>query len=372
MGYVAVSGGTEAILNVKKLLEYFRLKGKSEPLSVAQIKDQLRLAVDKVMSEGALYAPETAALAIKQAEGDNLEAAFILRAYRATQPRRYVTEPVDTSAMQVIRRISGAFQDIPGGQILGPTRDYTQRLIDFSLLAEDRKRMEDVLQDLGINDVPEQLPDTFPKVVDLLRSEGLLADLEPSQQLYDITHHTLSFPCSRSAKLQSLCRGETGAMMSLAYSAVRGFGNIHPCLAELRVGYIPIYITPPGCKHSVLIGRVLATEAEIVAPNSEYDKNGKPCLTLGYGFCFGHNETKAIAMGILDRSTRSSSPVKAPAEDEEFVLYHIDGVEAGGFMNHWKLPHYVTFQSTLDRIRQAQALRKEKEHAEYRSNKKKH
>ncbi|MDQ0204639.1 carbon-phosphorus lyase complex subunit PhnI [Pectinatus haikarae] len=370
MGYAAVSGGAEAILNAEKLLTYFRLKGNSEPLTAVQIKDQLRLAVDKVMGEGALYAPEAAALALKQAEGDMLEAAFILRAYRATQPRRYVTNPVETGTMQIIRRISGVFQDIPGGQILGPTRDYTQRLLDFSLLTEDKERMEKLLQNLGVSNIPEQLPNTFLKVVDLLRVEGLLADLEPSQEIYDITHHTLTFPCSRSAKLQSLCRGETGAMMALAYSAVRGFGSIHPCLAELRVGYIPLYINRPGCEKAVFIGKVLATEAEIVSPGSGYDKNGKSCLTLGYGFCFGHNETKAIAMGILDQSTRNASLVKAPAEDEEFVLYHIDGVEAAGFVNHWKLPHYVTFQSTLDRIRQAQTLGKEKKYAGYKTDKK--
>ena len=367
MGYVAVSGGTEAILNAEKLLDYFRLKGKSEPLAVEQIRDQMRLAVDKVMGEGSLYAPNIAALAIKQAEGDTLEAAFILRAYRATQPRRYVSLAVDTAKVRLVRRISGAFQDIPGGQILGPTRDYTQRLVDFSLLSEKKEKMEKILIDIGIQIVPEQLPDTFPKVVELLRQEGLLAALEPSQEVYDITRQSLSFPSCRSAKLQSLCRGETGAMMALAYSCVRGFGNIHPCLGELRVGYVPLYINHPGCTQPVYVGRVLVTEAEIIAQYSEGDKKNKPQLTLGYGLCFGHNELKAMAMGILDRSTRSKAPEKAPAEDEEFVLYHIDGIEASGFVNHFKLPHYVTFQSTLDRLRRSQALKEESADAEHQA-----
>lgn len=365
MGYVAVSGGTEAILNAEKLLDYFRLKGNSQPLAVEQIRDQMRLAVDKVMGEGSLYAPKLAALALKQAEGDTLEAAFIVRAYRATQARRYVTEPVDTSQMQVIRRISGAFQDIPGGQLLGPTRDYTQRLVEFSLLNETREQMEKLLMQIGIREIPAELPDSLPKVVDLLRTEGLLADLEPTQELYDITRQPLSFPSRRSAKLQSLCRGETGAMMALAYSSVRGFGNVHPCLGELRVGYVPLYIRHPGCQQPVFIGRVLVTEAEIIAQYSEDDDNAKPRLTLGYGLCFGHNELKAMSMGILDRSTRSNAPVKAPAEDEEFVLYHIDGIEAAGFVNHWKLPHYVTFQSTLDRLRRSQMLKEETAHAQH-------
>ncbi|TWH45541.1 carbon-phosphorus lyase complex subunit PhnI [Sporomusa sp. KB1] len=367
MGYVAVSGGADAILSAEKLLTYFRLKGKSEPLGVEQIRDQLRLAVDKVMGEGSLYAPTIAALALKQAEGDSIEASFILRAYRATQPRRYISLAVDTSKMRVIRRISGAFQEIPGGQILGPTRDYTQRLVDFSLLAEDREQMEQVLRDAGIGAPPEQLPDTFPKVVDLLRQEGILASPDASEEVYDITRKTLSFPSARSAKLQSLARGETGAMMALAYSCIRGYGDIHPYLGELRVGYAPLTIQHPGRTAPLYAGRVLITEAEIIAQYGEGDKTKKPQLTLGYGLCFGHNELKAMAMGILDRSTRSTSPQKAPAEDEEFVLYHIDGIEASGFVYHWKLPHYVTFQSTLDRLRRSQQLKEEADHVQHQA-----
>lgn len=359
MGYVAVSGGTEAILNAEELLAYFRLKGRSKPLAVEQIRDQMRLAVDKVMGEGSLYAPNIAALALKQAEGDTIEASFILRAYRATQPRRYVSLAADTTKIQIIRRISGAFQEIPGGQILGPTRDYTQRLVDFSLLKENREQMEQILANIGVTAVPDKLPDSFPKVVDLLREEGLLAPPEPSQEVCDITRQTLTFPTCRSAKLQSLSRGESGAMMALAYSCIRGYGDIHPYLGELRVGNVPLYINHPGRSQPVYIGRVMITEAEIIAQYSEGDKKHKPQLSLGYGLCFGHNELKAISMGILDRSTRSVSPVKAPAEDEEYVLYHIDGIEASGFVYHWKLPHYVTFQSTLDRLRRSRALREE-------------
>lgn len=66
----------------------------------------------------------------------------------------------------------------------------------------------------------------------------------------------------------------------------------------------------------------------------------------------GQNERKAIAMATLD-SALSNGEGKAPAENQEFVLYHIDGIESAGFTEHWKLPHYVTFQSSLDRLRRA-------------------
>jgi len=38
--------------------------------------------------------------------------------------------------MELDRRISATFKDLPGGQVLGPTYDYTQRLLDFTLLAQ--------------------------------------------------------------------------------------------------------------------------------------------------------------------------------------------------------------------------------------------
>ncbi|MDR3566342.1 MAG: carbon-phosphorus lyase complex subunit PhnI [Negativicutes bacterium] len=369
MGYVAVSGGTEAINKAEELVKYFRVKGDSAPLEVQQIRQQQRLAVDKVMSEGSLYAPTIAALALKQAEGDNIEASFILRAYRATQPRRYSSLAIDTAKMQVLRRISGAFQDIPGGQILGPTRDYTQRLVDFSLLGEREEGLRACLGHLGVTVGEQKLPDTFPKVVDLLRRDGLLAEPEEDDRtLRDITRESLSFPYPRSAKLQSLARGETGAMMAFAYSSIRGYGDIHPYLGELRVGHVPLYITHPGRIEPVYLGTILVTEAEIIAQYAEGVKGSKPQLTLGYGLCFGHNELKAISMGILDRATRSKAATKAPAEDEEFVLYHIDGIEASGFVAHWKLPHYVTFQSTLDRLRKSQQMREESGNAQSAGN----
>ena len=358
MGYVAVSGGSEAIARADELVRYYRLRGGSAPLEAQQIRDQQRLAVDKVMGEGSLYAPTVAALALKQAEGDSIEASFILRAYRATQPRRYTSLAVDTGAMRVVRRISGAFQDIPGGQILGPTRDYSQRLVDFSLLDEKEQVIRELLEGAGLDTADRTQPDSFPKVVALLRAEGLLEAPEAADRgLRDITRESLNFPYPRSAKLQSLARGETGAMMALAYSSIRGYGDIHPYLGELRIGYVKMYIKHPARPEPVYVGKVLVTEAEIIAQYAEGEKGATPRLSLGYGLCFGHNELKAISMGILDRTTRSKAPHKAPAEDEEFVLYHIDGIEASGFVAHWKLPHYVTFQSTLDRLRRSQALK---------------
>src|SRR5215471_7104983 len=129
--YVAVKGGERAIENAHALLADVRRGDRSVPdISLAQITEQLALAVDRVMSEGSLYDRGLAALAIKQARGDLIEAIFLLRAFRTTCPRFGASEPLDTASMDVRRRISAVFKDLPGGQVLGPTFDYTHRLLD--------------------------------------------------------------------------------------------------------------------------------------------------------------------------------------------------------------------------------------------------
>jgi alpha-D-ribose 1-methylphosphonate 5-triphosphate synthase subunit PhnI len=150
-----------------------------------------------------------------------------------------------------------------------------------------------------------------------------------------------------------MARGETGGMLLLAYSSMRGYGNIHPTLAELRVGYLPFTVPHPITGEPYTVGEVKVTEAEVVARFEGND--GMPRFSLGYGLCFGQNEIKAISMAVLDRCTRSEQP-SCPAEDQEYVLYHIDGIEAMGFCSHFKLPHYVDFLSDLDRLRKAQEI----------------
>jgi alpha-D-ribose 1-methylphosphonate 5-triphosphate synthase subunit PhnI len=356
MGYVAVKGGREAIENAFKYYRFLQVKGGSAPLEIEQIRDQLYLAVDRVMGEGSLYAPDLAALALKQSGGDALEAAFMVRAYRTTQPRLCYSLPLETGRMRVIRRISAAFKDIPGGQILGPTPDYTLRLLNFRLAEEDglahRKALEQLFKDLP--DV-EPLPDNFPKIVSILRRDGLLIERDAiradNDRIFDVTRESISFPADRSAAMQAMAMGETGGLLALAYSNMRGYGLLHPTIGELRVGYVPVEVKNPYTDQPEVIGDIKVTEAEIIYQMDDAD--GLPKFTLGYGLCFGHNETKAISMAVLDRSTQTREP-RAPSEDQEFVLMHTDGVESMGFCNHFKLPHYVTFQSELDRLRRAQ------------------
>ena len=114
--YVAVKGGEKAIAAAHRLQEHRRRGDDQLPeLSVAQIEQQLNLAVDRVMTEGGIADRELAALALKQASGDNVEAIFLLRAYRTTLARLAVSEPVNTAEMRLERRISAVYKDLPGG-----------------------------------------------------------------------------------------------------------------------------------------------------------------------------------------------------------------------------------------------------------------
>ena len=355
MGYVAIKGGETAIREAARLLEFQRAQGGGTPVQVDTIRDQLHLLTGRVISEGGLYDPDLAALALKQAAGDTLEAAFFLRAFRSTRARLAVTDMHDGGGMRLIRRISSAFKEIPGGQMLGPTPDYLQRLFRFEQLAEGgevfRSLAREWLRDLP----PPELPDSFPKVVDALRAEGLL----PSPpEVTASAFEPLVFPVSRSAALATMSRAETGSMLAIAYSSMRGYGDVHPTVAELRVGYVPLMLSHPVTGEPVEAGEVLVTECEVVAMYTPTEEPGaKPLFSLGYGACFGHNEVKAISMAILDRSLQKgmAGTPDNPSEDPEFVLLHIDGVDSMGFCTHYKMPHYVTFQSDMDRLRSTQA-----------------
>jgi alpha-D-ribose 1-methylphosphonate 5-triphosphate synthase subunit PhnI len=355
MGYVAVKGGSDAIHQAKELVEFYRVKELTTPVTIEQIRTQMRLAVDKVISEGGLYAPEYAAIALKQAEGDVFEAAFILRAFITTLQRRYYSETLNTREMFIRRKISASFREIPGGQVLGPTRDYTQRILDTTKVDETLADIREFLArfEAAIDRSRLQEVTSYGKVIDLLRQEGLLQGVGNAEDrtLKDITREAIRFPAPRSARLQMMARAETGGLMALGYSSLRGFGNTHPTVGELRYGTVPVRVKDARGRVRY-IGKVEVTEAEMITTIKTDKKNSIPYYSIGYGLCFGQNDTKAICMGILDRAMRSPE-YGAPANDAEFVLYHTEGIEAMGFTNHLKLPHYVTFQAGLSNVRAA-------------------
>jgi alpha-D-ribose 1-methylphosphonate 5-triphosphate synthase subunit PhnI len=360
--YVAVKGGETAIENSWKLLAETRRGDPAVPeLTLAQIMEQQPLAVARVMGEGSLYDPELAALAIKQASGDLVEAVFLARAYRTTLPRLAVSLPLDTSRMALRRRISAAFKDLPGGQVLGPTYDYTQRLLDFSLAAAGGApaRAEVAL---------EGMPEAMPRVADLLGDEGLIEEETPppgDPEPADLTRDPLAFPAGRALRLQNLARADEGFLLSMGYSTQRGYANKHPFAGEIRMGEVAVEIEPEELGFAIDIGDITVTECQMV--NQFAGSPGRPPqFTRGYGLAFGASERKAMAMALVDRAQRArelGETVTAPAQDEEFVLYHSDNVEASGFVQHLKLPHYVDFQSELELLRKLRAAQAKEEAA---------
>ncbi|MDR9390716.1 MAG: carbon-phosphorus lyase complex subunit PhnI [Trueperaceae bacterium] len=388
MGYVAVKGGRDAIVASQARLTYERL-AEGRVLDVADVRAGLRGAIDQVMSEASLYDEDVAALALKQAEGSPEEAVFLLRAFRSTLPRLHHTRTADTRPMHVERRISATFKDVPGGQLLGASYDYVHRLLDPDLrfetdadarawLARWRAEAEAAASAVGTpeggdaeaGEGPDGASDALPKVLDYLRTEGLMeARADDDRAPGDVTKAALSFPAGRSRRLQVLTRGQTGVVTALGYASLRGFGPmLHPTVGELRVGRQPLSVPDPDAvadqiddpEEDHYLGTVRLTEVETVVPvavsaagpqDAERTALG---FDLGYGACFGRNETKAIAMSLLDQTLEHPDP-RAPTHDEEFVLLHVDAVEASGFISHLKLPHYVTFQSELDAVRRTRA-----------------
>jgi alpha-D-ribose 1-methylphosphonate 5-triphosphate synthase subunit PhnI len=348
--YVAVKGGERAIEASHALLDAARRGDAATPeLSLAQIDGQMSLAVDRVMAEGSLYDRGLAALAIKQARGDLVEAIFLLRAYRTTLPRLAESLPIDTDKMRPIRRISAAYKDLPGGQILGPTFDYTHRLLDFKLAAES--------EPAAIAAAPVEAA-ASPRALDILDREGLIERVESADTSPpDITRDPLRFPAERALRLQNLARGDEGFLLALGYSTQRGYSSTHPFAGEIRIGDVEIEIVPEELGFAVCIGEIRVTECEMI--NQFQGSRDVPAqFTRGYGLVFGESERKAMAMALVDRSLRAGELGEertAPAQDEEFVLSHADNVEASGFVQHLKLPHYVDFQSELNLIRRIRA-----------------
>ena len=350
--YVAVKGGEAAIANAHRLLADRRRGDRSVPaLRLDQIVEQLALGVDRVMSEGSLYDRELAALAVVQARGDMIEAIFLVRAYRTTLPRFGYTNPVDTGAMQLERRISATYKDLPGGQVLGPTFDYTHRLLDPELAAG-----ADV-------ETPAQRPveaEAMPRVSAILAHEGLIeadGDMPLDHVPGDITREPLQFPMARDIRLQALSRGDEGFLLALGYSTQRGYARNHPFVGEVRIGEVELELEVPELPFAVPLGSIRVTECQMV---NQFKGSAKvpPQFTRGYGLVFGQSERKAMAMALCDRALRAGElgeDVVAAAQDEEFVISHSDNVQATGFVEHLKLPHYVDFQAELGLVRRMRA-----------------
>lgn len=350
MAYYAIKGGEDAINN--SLLFYKDKTKKANNITDEDVIKSFSFSIDKILSEGSLYTKKLAAQAIKRSAGDLLNAAFFLRAHRSSCQRIGLCKELDVNDMKLTRRISSSFKDIEGGQLLGSSNDYEIKLLI------DEKEIEENFYEF---DTKENI---IKSALTPLREEGLVKQLPKEDETWDITRTFPTAPYPRSALMQMMSRGESGSMLGFAYTSMRGYGDVHPTIGDLRLGSLDIEFIHPFSKQEVKIGEIEATSVECVGTFNK-DEDEEVRLTTGFGFCFGSNETKAISMAITDLSLYNSSYTVGTenivASDFEMIMHHIDGIESYGFANHYKLPHYVTFQTDLQVFKCAKKYANEQE-----------
>ncbi|MEN3282243.1 MAG: alpha-D-ribose 1-methylphosphonate 5-triphosphate synthase subunit PhnI [Solirubrobacteraceae bacterium] len=347
MGYTTVkelSGAIDAAA---------RLAARDTPGDHADLVATLPLLVDQVQAEAGVAEPRLAGRALRQAHGDIARAVSLLRAWAATLPR-HGSHRVDADELEVTRRITPAFREPDGGQYLGASLDYATRLLDV----DDRP---DESPGSGIGDdangaghAAATPPERFPRALAALQDAGYVAERGRASAT-DRTRVAAEPGRDRGALLQLLASAETGSMIAMAYTAIRGYGTRQdPTLVELRAGSLPVEVAHPQTGQPVRVGAVAATTAELVLYRA-HDDHVDRRFTLGVGATLGRVERRAIAAALLDagcaRARMDAAGRREPSDDEEFLTIALDGQEATGFLEHLKLPHHVTFTSDLDRIR---------------------
>jgi len=360
MGYAAARGGLDAILAAEELMRAKRDGGSSPALGIDQVTERLNLAVDRVMGEAALWAPQLAAVALRQAEGDLIEAAHLLRAYRSTRPRLARALTVHADELEILRRIVPAYRVPPGPQLLGRTLDYVGRLLDVGTApaapgqanptpTAAAPAVREESGDPADGDPADGDPRRPGRLLDLLRSQGMVRDRRrpDDPEPHDVTRDPVRPGAPRSARLSVMARAETGALVNLWYRNILGpDGYIHEVtLGEVRHGRLPVRVAHPVTGRPVCLGSVRVTEVEAIE-DLDGSAEERGLFDVGYGLCLGHNERKAIAMANLDIAVERDGG-RSPLEQS--VLMTTDGLDASGFLEHLKLPHYVTFRSMVER-----------------------
>ncbi len=191
----------------------------------------------RVMSEGSLYDSELAALAVKQARGDLIEAIFLIRAYRTTLPRLGSSRPHryrrDDLRAPRLGHVQGHFRAV---RYWG--RPSTTRT-GWSISRWPPRGMKPLPR--GMAQLCAEKP--APRVSEhLLDSEGLLPrrSRATTTRRQDLTRAPLELPAERPLRLQALARADEGFLLGLAFSTQRGYGRTHAFVGELRIGAVEV------------------------------------------------------------------------------------------------------------------------------------
>lgn len=340
-------GGTEAIVAAERLV-LERRAGITDALTVDSVIESFPMTIDRIMGEGGLWDPATAAAAFLQGSGDISEAVHLIRAHRSTLPRLAHSVPLDPREMALLRRVVSTQRQPDGPILLGETVDYTARILHDA--DEPALPIVDPLRELT-SEPPADEP--FRRFRDYLADKGLLVDraVEDDPEPFDIQMVAAQLPAERSAVLSYSSQADTGALINIWYQSVLGpdgYAAEHVTIGELRHGRLPLRVEDPDSGEAVHIGELRVSECEAVASLGGMRGEDPTTFDVGYAMAFGHNERKVIAAASLDIAVVRFRGTETGRRLEQILLHTTDGLAASGFLEHLKLPHYVTFESMVD------------------------
>ena len=235
--------------------------------------------------------------------------------------------------------------------MLGPTYDYTQRLLDFPLLADAGEPRRCARADAG------RLPARCRACCELLAARGpdrARRGPERTSAPADLTREPLRFPATAPARLQKLARGDEGLLLAMGYSTQRGYAQRHPFAGEIRRGTVAVEMVPDELGFAIDIGDIEVTECQMI---NQFAGSARACRRSSRTATASRSAAASARRWRwrwwTARCARANSARRSVARrrTQEFVLSHSDSVEASGFVQHLKLPHYVDFQSELELVR---------------------
>ncbi|MFC7403522.1 carbon-phosphorus lyase complex subunit PhnI [Georgenia alba] len=354
-------GGTAAIL-AAEALRARRLSEQSTDgtaVDVEAVRAAFPHILDRIMGEGGLWDEQLAAAAFIQGGGDTAEAVHLLRAHRSTLTRFAFSRPIDPDETVLDRRISSAHRKPDGPQLLGETVDYSPRLVRRPGHGDPLPPTDEILEvmaqaEAGENGAATAHPDETPRrYTRYLAANDLLLDrTDPTDpEPYDLALEPVRLPAPRSALLSAMAIAETGALVNIWYRSVLGpdgYSDESVTLGEVRHGHVPVSVEHPYTGNPVTIGDLRITECEAIDHLNERGEDPSR-FTAGYGLALGHNERKAIAMANVDSALTRYRETAEGAALQQVVMLTTDGLAANGFLEHLKMPHYVTFRSMIER-----------------------
>lgn len=300
---------------------------------------------EQVCAEAGLWETGVARRAVHQARGDTSHAISMLRVWAATQPhvRASTVTPED---VVVVRRLSSAYPQIPGGQWLGFSPDLIPRQLDWT---ESVQREEPLTGELPTDGQRSDAPSRrqTPRVRDLISGVPLVGHREDGEGP-DPARTVLTPPYTRTARLAMLARGETGALVALA-ALILGRRQ-EAVLVELTVCVVTVRVSHPRTSVACAVAELPVTEVEVVL---DANVNGAPGLALGWGASLGTVERRAISLALLDAAVQADGELAEPLTlDDQTVIAVADGSATTGFVEHLRLPHYASFASYLAVVNQ--------------------